>query len=64
MLENIWIVSRCFDYEGIETVAVADNKRTANAILKRLKNGDTQVIEKFPVLHSIKDLNEEKLPWK
>ena len=58
-MENIWIVQRCWNYEGCEIVAVTRNKKTANAIMVKVKGGDTVTIEKFPILKSVKDFKEK-----
>ena len=63
MSKNVWIVQECWDYEDCVIKAVTNNKKTANAVLKRLKDGDSQCIEKFPVIKSIKEFEEDK-PWK
>ena len=63
LTKNIWIISVCWDYEGGNVVAVTDNKRAATAIMNKCKSGDYQIIEKFPVLKSVKDLPKEE-PWK
>ena len=58
-MKSIWIVQRCWDHEGFEIVAVTNNKRIATAIMAKVKGGDSIIIEKFPILTSIKNFKEK-----
>ena len=58
-MDKVWIVSVGWEYEEGEIMAVCDNKKTATTIMNRTTKGDTQYIDEFPLLTTVKDYKEK-----